>query len=214
MTRLSLGDPVSLGTRAAATWRTHVVWSATDDVAVTGYEVQVRKGSGAWTRAYVGAAVSRTLSLPLGSVGIRARATDAAGNVSAWRSTTRSTVVTDVTAAATRSRSGSWVADTARPTAWSGTRYVTTAVGQRLTIQTNGRTVAIVAQRGASGGRVAVLVDGAQVAVVDLASRGTRDRRVVWSAAWSTRAVRTLEIRTLDSTGADTVWLDAILTRR
>jgi len=52
------------------------------------------------------------------------------------------------------------------------------------------------------------------VAVVDLASSSTRDRRVVWNTAWPRRAVHTVEVRTLDSPGADTVWLDALLTVR
>ena len=185
-------------------------WAATDDVGVTSYEVQLRRGAAAWTRIYLGTSVSRTFSLPLGHIDIRIRASDAAGNDSAWRSASRSTVVSDLIAGATRSHSASWVADTARRTAWSGTRYVTSEIGEHLTIRTDGRGVALVAQQGTSGGRLAILIDGVQVAVVDLAADATRDRRVVWAGTWPTRAVRTIGIRTLDSPGADTVWLDAV----
>ena len=214
MTRVTLDAPVSLGTRRAATWRTRMRWSATDDVGVSSYEVQVRKGTSAWTRAYQGASSGRTLSLPLGRISIRVRASDAAGNRSTWRSVTRTALVTDLTTTTTRSRTTSWVADTHRSAAWSGTRYMTSTVDQRLTVRTDGRRIALVAQQGTSGGRIVIRVDGIQEAVVDLASSGTRDRRVVWSAAWPGRAVRTIEVRTLDSPGADIVWLDAVLTLR
>ena len=214
MTQVALHDPTSLGTRAASTWKTRLGWAATDDVAVTGYEVQVRRGSGTWTGAYLGAATARTLSLPLGRVSVRVRATDAAGNWSKWRSITRTTIVTDLTAVATRSHTSSWASSTARAAAWSGTRYVTTAIGQRLSVKVDGQGLALVAQQGTSGGRIAIVLDGAQVAVVDLASSSTRDRRVVWSTTWPTRGLHTVEVRTLDSPGADTVWLDALLTER
>jgi hypothetical protein len=214
MTRVTFDDPVSLGTRAAATWRTRVTWAAIDDVGVTSYEVQTRPGRGPWTRVYQGVSAGRTISLAVGRISVRVRASDAAGNVSSWRGVTRTTLVTDLTAAVTRSRTASWVVDTHRSAAWSGTRYVTSAVGQRLVIQADGRRIALVAQQGASGGRVAIRVDGIEVAMVDLSSSSTHDRRVIWSTAWPVRAVHRIEVRTLDSPGADTVWLDALLTLR
>ena len=214
MTRLTIDAPVSVGSRDAARWTATVSWSAADDISALTYRVEIRAGSDDWTEAYVGAATERRLSLPTGRLDVRVRATDAAGNVSAWRVLGRTVVISDMTAALTRSHTSSWAADRARGAAWSGTRYVARKVSQRLTVRTDSRTSAIVAQRSPSAGRIAIMVDGRRVAIVDLASTSTQDRRVVWSATWKTRATRTIEIRTLESPGADTVWLDAVLTVR
>lgn len=69
-----------------------VSWSASDNLAVTGYELRTRLGSGAWSPAEsIGAAgaptasMSRPLTLSTGAWTIGIRATDAAGNWSPWR---------------------------------------------------------------------------------------------------------------------------------
>jgi hypothetical protein len=214
MTSLTIGDAISLGTRAADTWRTRVAWAASDDVGVMSYRVDVRAGSASWTEVYSGGSTGRSLDLPTGAFGIRVRAADAAGNLSAARILSRSATIADMTTTRTTSQTTDWTASTGRSAAWSGTRYVASTAGQRLTLMTDSRMSALIAQQGASGGRIAVYVDGVKVATVDLASAATLDRRVVWSATWSSRATRTIEIRTLDSAGADMVWLDAVLTLR
>jgi hypothetical protein len=80
MTRLS----VPASSRAAVA----VSWSARDNLAVTGYLVKYRKGSGAWSPLESTASRSRTLTLTSGTWTIAVRATDAAGNASRWWSDT------------------------------------------------------------------------------------------------------------------------------
>ena len=214
MTGLTIGEPISAGTRTARTWRTRVTWSATDDVGVMTYRVDVRAGSGSWTEVYRGGSASRSLQLPTGAFSIRVRAADAAGNLSPTRTLSRTATISDLTSGDTVSQTTSWVASTGRSAAWSGTRYVASTAGQRLTLTTDSRMSALVAQQGVTGGRFAVYVDGVKAATVDLAAAATADRRVVWSAAWSSRATRTISVKTLDSPGADIIWLDAVLTLR
>lgn len=65
-----------------------ISWSAKDNLAVTGYQVKQRKGSGSWSAAQATTARSMTLTLTTGTWTIAVRATDAAGNWSKWRSDT------------------------------------------------------------------------------------------------------------------------------
>jgi hypothetical protein len=65
-----------------------VSWSAKDNLAVTGYQVKQRKGTGSWSAPVATTARSRTLTLSTGTWTIAVRATDAAGNWSRWRSDT------------------------------------------------------------------------------------------------------------------------------
>lgn len=72
-----------------------VSWTARDNLAVTGYQVRTRLGSGSWSTAEAWAQDSRTLTLASGTWTVGVRATDAAGNWSTWR---YGTVVVDAAA--------------------------------------------------------------------------------------------------------------------
>ena len=78
------GLSVPASSRAAV----KVSWSARDNLAVTGYHVKYRKGSGTWSAIELTTSRSRTLTLGSGTWTIAVRAGDAAGNWSKWRSDT------------------------------------------------------------------------------------------------------------------------------
>lgn len=70
-----------------------VAWSARDNLAITGYQLRTRLGSGAWSApepiaasGTASSATTRSLELPSGTWTIAVRAADAAGNWSSWRS--------------------------------------------------------------------------------------------------------------------------------
>lgn len=65
-----------------------VAWTARDNLAVTGYQLRTRLAGGTWSTPVVVTGLSRTLVLGTGSWTIGVRATDAAGNWSAWRTAT------------------------------------------------------------------------------------------------------------------------------
>ncbi len=60
-------------------------WSARDNLGVTGYQVRTRRGTAAWGDIESTTARSATVTLTGGSWTIAVRASDAAGNWSAWR---------------------------------------------------------------------------------------------------------------------------------
>ena len=72
-----------------------VAWTARDNLVVTGYQVRTRPAGGSWSTPLAVAGTSRTFVLGTGSWSIGVRATDAAGNWSAWRT---SAVVVDAAA--------------------------------------------------------------------------------------------------------------------
>ena len=82
--------PVMTSLTVPSSSRANVVvsFSARDNLAVTGYLLKVRKGSGAWTSAGTSTTRSKTLTLSSGTWTIAVRATDAAGNLSRWMSDT------------------------------------------------------------------------------------------------------------------------------
>jgi hypothetical protein len=65
-----------------------VTWTAKDNLAVTGYHVKYRKGTGTWSPIVLTTSRNRTLTLTSGTWQIAVRAGDAAGNWSKWRSDT------------------------------------------------------------------------------------------------------------------------------
>ncbi len=76
--------------RAAVT----ATWTAKDNLGVVGYQVRTRRAGGTWSKPAAVAGPSQTLTLTTGTWTVGVRATDAAGNWSAWRG---ATVVVDAT---------------------------------------------------------------------------------------------------------------------
>jgi hypothetical protein len=64
----------------------NVSWTAKDNLAVTGYAMKYRKGSGTWSPGGSTTARSATFTFTTGTWTIAVRATDAAGNWSKWMS--------------------------------------------------------------------------------------------------------------------------------
>jgi hypothetical protein len=81
---LMTGLAVPASSRAAV----KVTWTAKDNLAVTGYHIKYRKGTGTWSPIASTTSRSRTLTLTSGTWTIAVRAGDAAGNWSKWRSDT------------------------------------------------------------------------------------------------------------------------------
>jgi hypothetical protein len=81
---LMTGLAVPASSRAAV----KVTWTAKDNLAVTGYHIKYRKGTGTWSPIESTTSRSRTLTLTSGTWTIAVRAGDAAGNWSKWRSDT------------------------------------------------------------------------------------------------------------------------------
>ena len=198
-----------------------VRWRATDPgegiVSSTG---QKQVGSGSWvTIATLGSttpSVPTTVDPARGTIRVRARATDGAGNRSAWMYGPRLKVRTWGEGSRVTTATGGWTSVIA-PTALGGERWRSVTNGAELTFSAPAsRSVGLVAVTGPDRGRVRLIVDGVPGPVVDLYSRTRDQRRMVWSIRSTSAVTRTVTVEVLPghhpaSTGRS-VELDAFLT--
>jgi hypothetical protein len=164
--------------RVEDTAKLRIAWSATDGgVGVASYKAQARVGDGAWKTLSNGPATSTTKRFELGSdLTFRVRATDRNGNVSAWKTTTRSLV--EVPAKSGKiTYTGPWT----RVTGAHPYRFATKlAASARLT--TTGRQIQYIAPKSSASGFVKVFVDGNRIGRFDLHAGSTSFGHVIAKA--------------------------------
>ncbi len=202
--------PATLGT---ATTPVLTQWSATDPCAVSAEMLRRQSGGNSFA--------TQTLSSPRAS-SIRqslafattfryaARATDGAGNVSAF-----SYGATLVPRVSQQSGPGVTFGGTwhtvAVTDASGGSVAYSTARGASASFRFTGTSVSWVAARGPGRGLAAVYVDGTYRATISLASTTYRARQVVYAASWSASGVHTLRIVNLGTAGHPRVDVDAFV---
>jgi hypothetical protein len=108
---------------------------------------------------------------------------------------------------------GTWSRTSSTP-ATDGTIRTATQAGASARYQFTGRGIAIVAPTSANRGRISVLIDGVNVATVDLRSSSTLHRRVVFSRTFSASGTHTIELRVQGTSGRPTVSLDGFVVTR
>jgi hypothetical protein len=190
-------EGTTLGT---STVPVRISWSATDEDGVSSYAVQESTDGGATYKNVALAsatATSKTLSLtPGGTYRYRVRATDGAGNVSAWAEGPSFTIDVRQEADASLTYSGTWNNE-ALSTAFGGTTMHSEEVGAKATFAFAGADVSWVAQRGPDRGKAEVWLDGALVDTIDLYATTAQPRRVVYSATLDSSGPHTLEVKVL-----------------
>jgi hypothetical protein len=139
------------------------------------------------------------------------RATDGLGNVSDWKLGARFAVQARQTPAFTYVKH--WTIIEAGSSAGTGFRY-SSARGATASIAVVGRSFAWVAPVNQRSGKAAVYVDGRYVATVNLYSRVSVSRRVVYAIAFPGRGAHTFTIRNLGTPGHARVSLDALIVLR
>ena len=128
-----------------------VTWSASDNLSgIVSYQLQVSVGGGPFTNVYTGTATSHTKFYPLRKTLVwRVRATDGAGNVSAWASSRRR-INTIQNSSHHMSYTGKWKG-VAEPRS-SGAGYIyTQAAGNKAMTTFTGRAVLYVATKMKTG---------------------------------------------------------------
>lgn len=185
-------------------------WAATDDTAVTGYEVRSRLGSAAWGPTATTIGTSRMLGpLAAGTWTVAVRARDAAGGWSAWR--------TALVVAPRDDRAYAFSAGTRRLAsggAMGGTLTSTTTPGARLVVRFTGRSIVLIGRLGPNLGRLRITVDGVST-VVDTGRRAgvnvTRvyERQVLLARTLAAGA-HTVTITCLGTAGRPSIVIDAI----
>jgi hypothetical protein len=197
LTRLDSGPPdvgvpvvrfVAGGTVAVDEPRlpVRVTFSAVDPgTGLTSTELERRRDTNDWTAIDTGSSTGTEATLRLpddGSIDwrFRARASDDAGFTSDWSTTDPRTVRGLQEGAGAWSWTGAWTTDTDAG-AYAGAVRWTDSATARATLTTDARQVALVAPRGPDLGIARVLVDGTEVATVDLYAASATDRVLVWT---------------------------------
>jgi hypothetical protein len=212
-----VGAPV--GSRFNTTYfSVHGLWSpATDPTsAIVRYQAQWRVDSGAWGPTItVPASVPRTpRTFVVGHrYQLRVRASDSAGNWSAWSMAPAFTAEVVQDSSSSLLRTGTWRRYTNTSMSGGTSRYAT-ARGASITRKFVGRAVSIVAPMSRSRGRVQVWVDGVLVKTADLYRSTISYRRVVCTRTWSVSGTHTVRLVVLGTAGRPRVDLDAILILR
>jgi hypothetical protein len=203
MTSLSIPTVLTTTNRSlVATWR------ATDDQAVTGYVVWIRKGTGVWSEQPEQPTTTRTFrGLSPGTWHVGVRAHDAAGNWSEFRQATV-LVPTDDRAWAFSSGNGRGTSSNYI----NGTDTRTARAGARMTIRFTGSSFAIIGTVAVSHGRLRVVIDG-RVYTIDEGSYGgsratSTHYRVVLLSKTLTNKAHTVVITCLGTSGRPTVDVD------
>ncbi len=176
-----------------------VTWSASDNLSgIASYQLQVSVAGGPFTTIYTGPATSHTKFYPLRkTMTWRVRATDGAGNVSAWASSRRR-INTVQNSNHHMVYTGNWKG-VAEPKA-SGAGYIyTQGLGNKAKTTFTGRAVLYVATKLKSGGHVKVIVDGHLVGTYSLHAKKTRFGRIISRATWAANGQHRIKIVALDN---------------
>jgi subtilisin family serine protease len=189
-------------------------WAATDNLAVTGFEIKTRNGAtGTWSPISSQSGTTRTFSgLAAGSWYIAVRARDAVGHRSAWRQVL-AIVPKDGRAwsfsSGTTKRTG--------PPYIKGTDTTTSRSGARMTIRFTGSAFYLIGTSAARHGRLRVTIDGRSWIVDEGTLRGARATRttyrVVVFAKALTRRSHIAVITCLGTRGRPTIDVDAVAWR-
>jgi subtilisin family serine protease len=189
-------------------------WTATDNVAVTGFEVRMKRGAaGTWSAIASQVATSQTFSgLAAGSWYINVRAVDAAGHRSAWRQV--------LTIVPRDDRAWSFSSGTIRRAGLpyiAGTDTTTSRGGARMTIRFTGSAFYLIGTSAVKRGKLRVTIDGRSWIVDEGTFRGTRARttnyRVLLFSRSLTNRTHTVVITNLATIGRPSIDVDAVAWR-
>jgi hypothetical protein len=194
--------------------RVNLAWNGGDNAGGSGiasYELSRSLNGGAWTTisASLAASAAALTLASSGRVQFRVRPVDRAGNAGVWAygAGLAPALVQQTTTAITYQ--GTWESEST--TAYSGgsAKYAT-ATGASATYRFTARSVALVATKGSTRGKVKIYVDGVYAGTTDTYSRTAAYRVQVWSRTWSAAGTHTLKLVVAGTAGRPRVDLDAI----
>jgi hypothetical protein len=181
---------------AATAVRNKVAWSASDPSGVCRQELERSVDGGPFAPVPLATAISTALvrSHAFGRrYQYRVRATDCAGNVSAFKAARSFTAqVEDATTAGSLAFSPDW-----HPTIAPGnflSTLLSTSVGGSVTLTANSRRVAVIAPKGPDRANARVYVDGRERPFIRIRADAASQRRVVWQKSWTTAGEHTIQI--------------------
>jgi hypothetical protein len=191
-----------------------VSWGGPGNPTGTRYHVDVsarRRGStSAWTSFRDGAATSATYS-PSGSVAgttyhFRATVRDGYGNRSVATYATATEPYDDRAA----SYAKGWRSSSSQPHRWLGTLHTTRTSGASLTITVSGNRYYVFGDRCSSCGSLRIYVNGVYKTTISTHASTLQPRRLLWTSAAMSRAVRKIRIVNVGTAGHAQIHVDAV----
>ena len=192
-----------------------ITWDGSDKTSgIARYEVQRQTDGGSWKSVGdVGASTAAIRSAAAGHLyRFRVRATDGAGNRSAWAYGSSFRLRWRSDRGSHVAYRGAWSVD--HDAAWSGgSAHTSHAPGARASITFTGRSVAWVAATGPDRGKARIYVNGALLRVVDLRAAAGHTATIVFRKNWSSTATRTIKIVVVGTPGRPRIDLDGFVVR-
>jgi hypothetical protein len=204
-------------TMTGSSLRMTVAWSGTDlGSGIARWEVEQRSDAGAYGPVDLPSPLARSVTRTFAAghrYRLRVRATDGAGNVSAWAvGPILTPAVLQESTSAIR-YTGRWTTAASASASGGHLRWSSQA-GATATLTFTGRSIAWVAPRGPSLGKARVYVDGAFVATVSLSSGVSQSRTIVYNKGWSRSSTHVLRLVVASSAGNAPIDVDALLIAR
>ena len=187
-------------------------WAASDPCGISNYTVERRMNGGAWVVQSLPRMTSSSIrqSLSLASYQYVVKATDGAGNSSAWTYGPAVTVRLTQQSGSGASYSGTWHV-VSNSNASGGSLAYSTASGASARFSFIGSAVAWVAYRGPNRGSAAIYVDGTYRTTINLHATTYHARQIVYAIHWSDVGSHTLRIVNLGTAGHPRVDVDAFI---
>jgi hypothetical protein len=192
----------------------NVQWSATDASGIGAYEVQERIGSGPWHKVKLSGrrrTEATVTANPHASYQFRVRARDTKHNLSGWVESR--SFSPQVVQSGSVSLTGPWKT-TANKQALGENLTVVSSSNASASLRFQGSSVGLVASRGQGQGKVKVMIDGRQAAIVNLNARHEKNRKVVFTRTFRNTGTHTISVQSLGGTSRPTVDVDAFIVIR
>ena len=174
-----------------------LTWGGSDGGSgVASFSLQVSINGGAFSAVTLPSALATSLTRTL-AVGtryqFRVRATDRAGNVSAWAAGPSITPARIQDTSSSISRGGTWYNSSSTGHS-AGTSHYASAAGRSVNLRTSARDIAFVAPTSSSRGSARIYIDGVYVGTVSLRSSSLHYRQVLFSRHFTTLATHTIKV--------------------
>jgi stage II sporulation protein D len=188
-------------------------WSAADPSGIKLEALERSIDGGGWGSVALASATAVAIAQPLAfghTYRYGARATDAAGNTSAWAFGPAITPLLTQQSSSAVVYTGTWRTVTSAYVSGGSLRYAT-GYGASASYTFTGSSIAWLAYRGPNRGSARVYVDGVLKATVSLYASSYLSKQVVYAFSWAANGTHTIKIVNLATSGRPRIDLDGFI---